>query len=155
MPSAHWLALVVLISVAACAYTPDRPPDIVGRLEGPQRGYMDGDTLTIAGVRVRMKGIDAPERDTPEGQAATAALARLVEGQAVTCELTGEQTSDRVVGYCFARGRDLQEAMVQSGHAAACPRYSIRYMEAEAGPRSARVGIWTTGYRVPEFCRAR
>jgi endonuclease YncB( thermonuclease family) len=87
--------------------------------------------LTVAGVRVRLKGIDAPERDTPEGQAATAALARLVDGQTVTCELTGEQTRDRVVGYCFVRGRDLQEAMVKSGHAAACPRYSTRYVNVD------------------------
>lgn len=69
MPSAHWLALVVLISVAACAYTPEHPSDIVGRLEGMQRGYMDGDTLTIASVRVRMKGIDGPKRETSEAQA--------------------------------------------------------------------------------------
>lgn len=75
-------------------------------LTGPAR-TIDGDTLEIGGAHVRLKGIAAPEKREPGGTEATEAIRRLIDSQTVTCELTGERSRDRAVGYCTANGMDL------------------------------------------------
>ena len=65
---------------------------------GPAR-VIDGDTIVIAGERIRLHGIDAPERDqlchdgdgTPYkcGIKATAALRQLIAGQALSFARAG------------------------------------------------------------------
>ncbi len=98
---------------------------------------VDGDTLKCRnleeeGGRLRIARIDAPERGAKGAAEATAALARLIEGRAVTCELVdadprvaGIQTRDRFgrpVARCSAGGVDLGEAQIAAGHAVRWPR---------------------------------
>lgn len=138
--------LAALVSLGACASLDD-PAGSAGVLYGRQKGYMDGDTLTIAGARVRLHGIAAPERDAPGGAAATAYLAELVRGQVVTCALTGDETHGRAVGTCSAGGKDLQAELVKAGLARACPRYTPRYLPLE--PPAAQA------LPFPAYCRPR
>src|SRR5689334_5965543 len=74
---------------------------------------IDGDTIEIGAVSVRLKGIAAPERGEPGGAQATEAMRRLIGDKEVRCELTGERTHQRAVGYCSADGVDLNGAMVR------------------------------------------
>jgi endonuclease YncB( thermonuclease family) len=91
----------------------------------------DGDTVTVAGLTVRLKGVDAPEQWMPGGPEATAAMRKLV-GNWLKCELTGEKTRGREVGFCRnADNVDIAEAIIKSGLALACPRYSKRYLKFE------------------------
>jgi endonuclease YncB( thermonuclease family) len=60
---------------------------------------IDGDTIEIGAVPVRLKGIAAPERDEPGGAEATEAMRRLIGDKEVRCELTGERTHRRAVGF--------------------------------------------------------
>lgn len=113
---------------------------------------IDGDTLRVHGITVRLKGISAPELDEPGGRQALDALRALVGRRLVRCELTGEMTRRREVGYCEAAGRDLQAELVRTGVAMACPRYSRRYVSLEAEPRSRQVGVWSNGYTLPGYC---
>jgi endonuclease YncB( thermonuclease family) len=69
---------------------------------------IDGDTIEIGAVPVRLKGIAAPERDEPGGSEATEAMRRLIGDRDVRCELTGERTRQRAVGFCSADGVDLR-----------------------------------------------
>ena len=110
-------------------------------LKGPAR-TIDGDTIEISGVSVRLKGIAAPERDEPGGAEATEAMRRLIGTQDVRCELTGERTHNRAVGYCSAGGTDLNAAMVRGGLALSCPRYSRRYV----GLEPSRGAVQRVGY---------
>lgn len=112
---------------------------------------IDGDTIEIGAVPVRLKGIAAPERDEPGGAEATEAMRRLIGGREVRCELTGERTHRRAVGYCTAGGTDLNGAMVRGGWALSCPRYSARYVGLE--PRSG--AAQRAGYHRPPYCVAR
>jgi endonuclease YncB( thermonuclease family) len=92
---------------------------------------VDGDTVVVAGTVVRLKGVDAAELGTPRGENAKHIMVALITSE-LTCHLTGEKTHGREVGYCFTSdGVDINQAIVASGAALACPRYSDRYLRYE------------------------
>jgi endonuclease YncB( thermonuclease family) len=92
---------------------------------------VDGDTVVVAGTTVRLKGVDAAELGTPRGENAKRAMLALVTSE-LTCRLTGEKTHGREVGYCFTSdGVDLNQRIIASGAALACPRYDTRYLRFE------------------------
>ncbi len=113
---------------------------------------VDGDTLVVAGVRVRLEGIDAPESDQTCGKAwvgtwkcgqeASDHLTRLVRDRVVTCEARGTDAYGRMLGLCSTAGLDLNADMVRSGLAWAFVKYSQRFVEVEAEARLAKRGIW-------------
>ena len=128
-------------------------------LEAPMRviaGHarvVDGDTLDIAGQRIRLEGIDAPEigqrcpmrfwfGSWPAGRDATAKLRKLIAGNSVRCEWRSRDSYGRLIANCRAGVRDLNAEMVRSGHAWAFVKYSNSYIEEEQRARSARAGIW-------------
>ena len=130
------------------------------------RGHaVDGDTLVIGGVRVRLEGIDAPEtgqtcggRELSSwacGSAALEALARLVAGQHVSCTGSGYDAYGRLLASCTAAGRELNAEMVRNGLAWAFVRYSQRYAALEAEARSRLIGIWRGSAEPPWSFRAR
>ena len=88
-------------------------------------GVVDGDTFRCAGgVRVRVWGIQAPERYEPAGPASTRAMSRLIAGQALTCQPRG-RSYERIVARCILPdGRDVAAEMVRQGQAVDWPRYS-------------------------------
>jgi len=91
---------------------------------GPAR-VVDGDTLYVGNVKVRLQGIDAPERNRPGGSYATKVLKFVVSASVVRSELTGEVTYDRMVGVCTnALGQDLAAEVIRAGAALDCRRYS-------------------------------
>jgi endonuclease YncB( thermonuclease family) len=92
---------------------------------------IDGDTVIVAGTVVRLKGVDAAELGTPRGENAKRMMLALVTSE-LTCHLTGEKTHGREVGYCFTSdGIDINQAIIASSAALACPRYSDRYLQFE------------------------
>lgn len=89
-------------------------------------GVIDGDTLRChGGTRVRIWGIQAPERHHPQGPAATRAMDRIIGRSDLRCEPKGK-SYDRIVARCrrTADGRDVAAEMVRQGHAVDWPRYS-------------------------------
>ncbi|WP_136652437.1 thermonuclease family protein [Paracoccus aeridis] len=90
---------------------------------------IDGDTLRLDApgkdLRLRLWGISAPELREQGGAAAQDALARLVNGQMLTCDLMDVDRYSRPVVRCaLPDGADVACEMVRSGHAADWPRYS-------------------------------
>lgn len=126
-------------------------------ITGPAR-IIDGDTLDIAGQRIRIGGIDAPESnerctDTAGrtwrcGDWSTDQAKRLVAGQRLTCHDLGERTHQRIVGRCFVNGRDLAVALIELGAARPCIRFARAqgqeraYQQAESVAIAARAGIY-------------
>jgi micrococcal nuclease len=99
-------------------------------VEGRAR-VIDGDTVVVSGVTVRLKGVDAPEPADKYGQEATAGM-RAIAGDWLSCELTGEKTRKHEVGYCVnAAGQDIGQEIIAQGLALACPFYSDRYVAFE------------------------
>jgi endonuclease YncB( thermonuclease family) len=113
---------------------------------------IDGDTLDIARDRIRLHAINAPERNEPGGREATKALRSIIAGRSVRCFWDGTKTHRRYVAVCTVNGTDIGRELVRRGYAAACPRFSRRYMGDERRAKARRLGIWRTSYRKPRWC---
>lgn len=121
--------------VAALAMTVPAVATVPAVLSGEPR-IIDGDTLDLNGIRVRIHGIDAPERgqtcDGPAGSRdcghlATQAARDLVAGRQVDCHDLGERTHNRVVARCLVDGQDFAEQMLRLGVVQACPAFADRH----------------------------
>jgi micrococcal nuclease len=127
-----------LMIAAALAVATGTAAQATNTVEGEAR-VIDGDTVVVAGVTVRLKGVDAPEQANRYGPDATNGL-RAIVGDWLRCELTGEKTRKREVGYCVnAAGRDIGEAIIKNGLALACEFYSDRYVSFEQPEAVARL----------------
>ena len=125
------------------------PP--AGELVGPVR-VIDGDTIDLAGTRIRLEGIDAPETGQTCGRKwfgtwdcgneATRVLVNLTEGRAVKCHGRSLDKYGRLLGVCYVNGLDINAEMVRRGMAWAFVKYSQSYVAVEAEARAVRAGIW-------------
>ena len=102
-------------------------------LSGPVR-VIDGDTLDMDGVRIRLWGIDAPEKNQTcqgkDGQIyecgrdSAAVMIELTRDRRVQCEARGQDRYRRVVAVCQTESGEINAAMVARGWAVDWPRYS-------------------------------
>ena len=130
-------------------------------LEGRAR-VVDGDTLEVAGVKVRLFGVDAPELDQlcerggqpwACGQAAREALGAIIGRKRVVCAVQDHDRYGRYVAVCETAAGDVGAALVRQGMAIAYRRYSGRYVNAEAAARAEGAGLWGATYVAPEVYR--
>ena len=121
---------------------------------------VDADTLEMAGQRVRLQGIDAPEsaqacrQATGQryrcGERATEALRARIGAGAVTCTIEGRDHYNRALSTCYTTdGTNLNAWLVRSGYALAYRRYSTKYVPEEDQARAARAGIWADEFVPP------
>ncbi len=136
-------------------------------LEGPEpepaRGVAiinDGDSITLSGLRVRLRGIDAPEymqsctrngSEYPCGRESRAALQKLVGGRAVSCVGRDTDRYGRLLAVCRVGDVDLNAAQVAAGWAVSFGDY----LAEEAQARQKRLGIWAGEFDRPGDWRVR
>lgn len=128
--------------------------DIVGRAS-----VVDGDTIEIHGQRIRLHGVDAPEKGQPCfdaanptyrcGQKAAMALDEFIGQSPVSCRERDVDRYGRTVADCRVRGEDIELWLVRSGHAFAYRRYSSDYIGAEQEAGNNRRGIWAGHMQAP------
>jgi endonuclease YncB( thermonuclease family) len=126
---------------------------------------VDGDTITIADVKIRLDGIDAPETDQvcldrqaarwTCGIEARNQLSRHIADRAVHCTPTGMDVYRRVLAGCRLDDEDLNAWMVRQGWALAFVRYSKAYVADEASARQDRRGMWAGAFIAPWDWRSR
>lgn len=133
------------------------------QLDGVAR-VIDGDTLDVGGVRIRLHGVDAFERGQvcdlptggwPCGAAATTAMKSRAEGRRLVCEVRDTDRYGRKVSRCERDGVDVARALVDDGLALAYRRYSADYVAAENAARARRAGAWAGSFDRPEQWRRR
>lgn len=130
---------------------------------GPIR-VVDGDTIHVGDVTVRLHGIDAPEvaqmcddaegRPWPCGAVIRETLATTYDGQIATCTERDRDRYGRSVAKCYVDGRDLAGEIVANGWAEAYRRYSMDYDLAEKAAQVQGVGLWAGTMQSPAAFRA-
>jgi endonuclease YncB( thermonuclease family) len=119
---------------------------------------VDGDTIKVGGLAVRLYGIDAPEgRQTCQregntyacGTEATRTLVKLIGGRTVECDVVGKDNYGRILGVCRAGETDLNATMVSQGWALAFVKYSDRYTQLQQTAEIAKVGLWAGSFIPP------
>jgi micrococcal nuclease len=128
-------------------------------LSGKVVSVIDGDTydILIEGhntIRVRMEGIDAPEKGMPYYRAAKAYLGKLCFKKNVRLETTGRDNHERLLAFSYLEdGTELSHQMIKSGLAWHFKKYSsdttLSNLEAEA--RSAKIGLWSDDRPMPPW----
>lgn len=143
-----------LALLALCAAAPAGAVNVTQRfaVTGPGEA-LEGDLILVAGRKIRLMGIDAPDLDqicrnrygSPYncGAIAKGVLAALVQGRTVTCVVADHDRMGLEMGECRVDGADLGAAMVARGWAFAYRSLSAAYQNAEAYAQSHRIGVWS------------
>lgn len=157
--------LMILLAFVVCGLSPP-----VGSADttiiGCETRVIDGDTLEVKGERVRLHGIDAPEKGQlcantagepySCGQEAIRALRERIGESNVSCAIDAERDRyGRALGVCAVHGEDLNAWLVSQGHALAYRRYSLKYVGQEEAARAAARGLWAGDFVPPLGLAAR
>ena len=123
----------------------------------------DGDTIKISNKKIRLYGIDAPEKkqnctknlkEYNCGVVATEMLIKKINKNIVKC-LTQKNKDryNRFIGICFVDQEDLNKWMVRNGYAIAYRRYSKDYILDEDFAETNKLGLWSGAFLKPEKWR--
>ena len=111
---------------------------------------VDGDTYDILLVnnttkRIRMEGIDAPERGMPFYKVAKDYLGSLCFGQVVRIDQKSTDRYGRTIAKTYAAdGKELGLLMIEAGYAWHFKKYSSdsQLATAEIAAKNKRLGLW-------------
>lgn len=156
------LAMVLLVCGSTAALAKDRSGAVI---EGLAR-IVDGDTIAIDGVHIRLSGMDAPERNQicrdekayayRCGVSAAGALARLVDGTTVICQSEGIDRYRRTLAICrTAAYPDIGLVMIQLGWATVYDGGPVSndYRLAESRASARKLGLWRGTFDRPSKWR--
>lgn len=124
-------------------------------LEGRVVGVADGDTITILDnnntqYKIRLAGIDAPEKKQPFGNVSKKSLSDLVYGKQVTIDWNKQDRYGRTVGKVLVDGVDANLEQVKHGQAWFYKKYQneqplqdrLDYLHAQEAAVNSRTGLW-------------
>ncbi len=135
-----YLIILFFLMLATCAslLLPAHPSERVKRI-------IDGDTVvTTRFGKIRLYGMDAPEKRQPLGPAATEHLRKLIGDERVECIRIGSAFTYncRVCILVIESGVSLNREMVKAGYAYDEPRYSKGfYKQTETEAHEASLGV--------------
>jgi micrococcal nuclease len=109
---------------------------------------IDGDTLECDKFKVRLCGVDSPEKSQPLGTEATNKLTQLTLNQNVRLVTSGIDTYRRLIAEVWLNSRLLNAEMVRAGLAytyGSCPTQKIVLINAEKSAIALKLGVWNAG----------
>jgi len=118
-------------------------------LQGKAVRIVDGDTFELLDEqlvrhKIRLYGIDAPEKGQAFGQVAKQALSGLIFSRDVRVVHKGKDRNGRIVGEVFCGKEQINVRLILSGMAWHFTRYSsdLAYAQAQRKAMAKRVGLW-------------
>lgn len=127
-------------------------------------GILDGDTIDVLDAaktthRIRLAGIDAPEKRQPFGQKSKQSLSELAFGQHVQVDTHKRDLHDRQIGKVMLNGVDINLEQLSRGMAWYYRQYKrelrkedrLLYDAAEKRARRGGAGLWAEGNPVPPW----
>ena len=128
---------------------------------------IDGDTIRINEKKIRLLGIDAPEKkqqckkpwltisflsfnkDYPCGLISTDKLKKKINDKFIICEYTTKDRYKRYIAECFKEKTNLNAWMVRNGYAVAYRKYSKKYVSHENFAKKEKLGLWLGTFEMP------
>ena len=133
-------------------------------ITGKVVGVSDGDTITVLDAsktqfKIRLEGIDAPEKAQPFGQKSKEHLSDLVFGKQVVVESDKTDKYGRTVGKVLVNGKDANLEQMRSGFAWHYKEYQkeqsasdpLDYTSAETFAKSSKAGLWRDPKPMPPW----
>ncbi|HPS38687.1 MAG TPA: thermonuclease family protein, partial [Candidatus Cloacimonadota bacterium] len=118
----------------------------------------DGDTIHVlvnrSTYKIRLDGIDCPEKDQAFGAKARQFTSAMVFGKTVRVALIGKDQYQRWLGKVYTLGgTSLNEALLSNGLAWHYKHYNSekRLAKLESNARSKRIGIWSQKNPIPPW----
>lgn len=134
------------------------------QLAGTVVGVSDGDTITLLDDsqrqhKIRLDGIDAPEKGQAFGQASKRSMSELAFSKAATAECSKRDRYGREVCLVLVAGQDVGLIQLDRGMAWVFTRYERElpaerrqaYRSTEAAARAASAGLWADPEPVPPW----
>jgi len=156
-PDAGWRKAADALETLGAAREGNPVPafDITGRVVR----VADGDTVSVLDAtntqyRIRLFGIDTPERDQPYGGSAKRALTDLVDNRDVGVVVVATDDYGRQVGTLYRDNIDINLAMVAGGHAWWYRHYAPherKLASAEQAAREQGLALWSNPQPVPPW----
>jgi endonuclease YncB( thermonuclease family) len=129
----------------------------------------DGDTVHVLNQvremhKIRLGGIDAPEKKQAFGKKSTKNLAKYIAGQNIEVEYDKRDRYGRIIGKLLKDGKDINLQQVKDGYAWHYKHYlkeqskldQVLYGSAEMEARKKRIGLWSVPAVAPwDFRRAK
>lgn len=133
--------------------------DTDNQINGKVVAIYDGDTYQLLTsnqqtIKVRMEGIDAPEREMPFHQVSQKYLSQLIFQKDVILIKTGEDQYGRSLGFTYlSDGTDINLMMLQSGMVWHYKRYNneVIYAKAEQKAKEEKLGLWQDQHPTPPW----
>lgn len=124
-------------------------------LQGRVVGVADGDTITVLDgsntqYKIRLAGIDAPEKKQPFGQVSKKSLSDLVYNKVVDVDWSKTDRYGRLVGKVLVSDLDANLEQVKRGLAWHYSKYKkeqvfedrLMYLHAQRDATEAKLGLW-------------
>ena len=143
-----WISLLLFLVSPVWAWT------------GKVVGVADGDTITVMhegkGERIRLYGIDCPERSQDFGRRAKQFTSDLVFGKVVEVEAIDRDRYGRTVGMVYINEISVNAEIIKAGYAWVYLKYCriqvcSEWMRTEAVARGSKVGLWSHPDPVPPW----
>ena len=161
------LIILIIISIIFFILTyVDVRSENINKITGFAK-VIDGDTIKINSKKIRLYGIDAPEKkqkckktyltisfmsftkDYMCGEVSTEKLIKKINKQKLNCNILDVDRYKRLIGECFMRNINLNSWMVSNGYAVAYRKYSKKYVSEEILAKQEKKGMWQGKFQMP------
>lgn len=125
---------------------------------------IDGDTVVVLDEKntqhkIRLQGIDAPERNQAFGKKSKNFLSDLIAAQTVKVEHTKKDRYGRIIGKIIFGNTDVNLEQVRAGYAWHYKKYEreqnaedqVAYAHAEIFARENKFGLWNDPHAIPPW----
>jgi endonuclease YncB( thermonuclease family) len=139
-------------------------PAIAESMMGMVVSISDGDTITILDdqkmqYKIRLSGIDAPEKKQPYGNVSKSNLSKLIYGKLVHVTWNKKDRYGRIIGKVLLGDRDICLVQINDGYAWHYKSYEKEqnsidrklYSESELNARDGRRGLWRDNNPTPPW----
>ena len=128
---------------------------------------VDGDTIKINEIKIRLFGIDAPEKNqickknwlsinfftfTKNyycGKVSTTKLKKFISNKQVKCIGNQLDKYNRLIAICYLENKDINMWLVRNGLAVSYKKYSTKYSYQEKVAKKEKIGLWQGKFDMP------